>query len=186
MRRSFSDKSAAILSIADKETVDHKKWFTTTQQGEGLPDVPGVYRFRVPIEHHTKHKIEFLAFMRWRRYGMKNILFPTFENFIDDEEITIPEGTEWTYSEPDDPKILPQASFPIVQQFAEVTSQCPFCKNKPTLVGRKIDLETRDGCSTALPFQFNQFWFSCCEWIAPVPRLTIEQLINDWNEHDKA
>ena len=185
MRRAFSDKSAAILSIATQETEIHKRWFATTPQGDGLPDVPGVYRFRVPMEHSPEQKIEFLALLRWRRHGMKNILFPTFEYFIDDEFITIPEGTEWTHREPGDPEMLSQDSFPIVQRISEITSSCPFCKNRPTLSGRKVDLETGDRYSTSLPYRFNQFWFTCCEWIAPAPRQTIERLIDDWNEHVK-
>lgn len=185
MRRTFSDKSAAISSIATQGSACNKKWFAASPQGDGLPDVPGVYRFRVPMEHSPDENIEFLALLRWRRHGMKNILFPTFEYFVDDEFITIPEGTEWAYREQCDPQMLSHDSFPIIQRLDDITATCPFCKNKPVLSGKKIDLETGDKFSTSLPYRFNQFWFTCCEWIAPAARPTIKQLIDDWNEHVK-
>ncbi|PHM72306.1 hypothetical protein [Xenorhabdus sp. KJ12.1] len=181
MNRTFSDKSVVRTSIAEKADVAHKKWFQTTPDGKGLPEVPGVYRFRVPMEHSPDEKIEFLSLLRWRRHGMKNILLPVFEYFVDDEFITIPEGTEWAHPELDDPQILSNDSFPIVQPISNIILPCPFCKTKPILRGRKIDLETGDKFTTSLPYRFNQFWFVCCEWIAPAPRHTIKRLIDDWN-----
>lgn len=181
MRRTFLDKSAALFSIVGNDHADKRQWFDTKPHGYGLPTVPGVYRFRVPMEHDKDEKVEFLALLRWRRHGTKIILFPTFEYFLDDEFITIPEGTQWAYRESGDPQILAPDSFPIVQEIHEKVRPCPFCSKTPSLAGRKVCLTTHDSYNTSIPYRFNQFWFTCCEWIAPAPRQTINTLIRDWN-----
>lgn len=182
MRRSFADKSAAVTSITSLSPQDKREWFRTQPDGVGLPAVPGVYRFRVPMEHSPDEKIEFLAQLRWRRWGMKILLLPTFEYPVDDEFITIPEGTEWSQPQPGDPEVLSDDAFPIVQRIDHIITACPFCRKKPSLAGSKIDLHNGDAYTTTKPFRFNQFWFTCCEWIAPAPRSTISQLIRDWND----
>lgn len=158
-----------------------RKWNPTTAQGEGLPKIPGVYRFRVPMEHDPDQRIEFLALLRWRRHGVHNILFPTFEYFVDDEFLTIPNGTEWSEPLPCDPLMLANDAFPVVENVSGKVSACPFCKRIPTIAGRKIDLSTGDHYSVSKPYRYNQLWFECCNWIAPVPRETISRLICDWN-----
>ncbi|EOC0011627.1 hypothetical protein ACI0X9_003312 [Cronobacter turicensis] len=180
MRRTFFDKSAAMFSLTDKYA-DKSYWSDTTPNGDGLPSIPGVYRFRVPIENDISEKIEFLSLLRWRRVGARNILFPTFEYFTDENVATIPEGTQWAYREQNDPQLLSPDSFPIVQQIADKTLPCPFCSKIPTLAGTRRCMTTLERYATPLPYQFNQFWFTCCEWIAPAPRSTINGLINDWN-----
>lgn len=189
MRRSLNDKSsvrvtrtehtsAPIFNIRDNI---EPKWHPTTQQGEGLPTVAGVYRFRVPRENFPDETIEFLAMLRWRRHGVRHILFPSFEYFVDDEFITIPEGTMWAYPERDDPKLLADGKFPIVQSVADSALRCPFCRKLPQLAGHKVDLETGDIFTTSHPYRFNRLWFTCCEWIAPAPRESLTRLIIDWN-----
>ncbi len=186
MRRSFHDKSAVVSTIAEADLSPVKEWFPTTPTGDGLPKDPGVYRFRIPMEHTPDESIEFLALLRWRRHGVKNILFPTFEYFVDDEFITIPEGTEWSHREPGDPDFLLPDAFPVVQPVSDIVHACPFCKKMPQIKGRKIDLISGDKFSTALPYRFNQFWFVCCEWIAPASRKTMTQLINDWDHYQQS
>lgn len=181
MRRSFSDRSAAVSSISDTDNSTISQWFDTTRQGGGLPDTPGVYRFRVPMEHQPDDKIEFLALLRWRRHGIKSLLLPTFEYFVDDEFITIPEGTQWAAARPGDQQLLSPDVYPILLSPDIVVRICPFCRKVPVLAGHKVCLRTGDRFTTSLPYRFNQFWFTCCEWIAPAPRPTIEHLISDWN-----
>lgn len=158
-------------------------WRKTSPQGVGLPQEEGVYRFRVPLECAPSETIEFLAKVRMRRHGVHTVIFPTFEYFLDDEFLVIPEGTRWREAEHYDPQELGNDSFPVVQKIDHLVKECPFCSGKPTLAGNKIDPDNGDVFATNHPYKFNRFWLTCCEWIAPVPRPSIMEVVDLWNQH---
>ncbi|MEQ4672077.1 hypothetical protein AB7W30_18890 [Providencia manganoxydans] len=159
---------------------DH--WHPVGTRGEGLPTTPGVYRFRVPMESRPEETVEFLAQLRWRKHGVHQVLMPTFEYVLDDEFITLPEGTYWRERVPGDPETLGVTQFPIAPEMAHGATECPFCHQQPVINGEKIKEDDGDRYYTHIPYKFNRFWFSCCEWISKAPRPSISALKHDWSQ----
>lgn len=147
-------------------------WIIVGTRGEGLPTTPGVYRFRVPMESRPEETVEFLAQLRWRKHGVHHVLMPTFEYVLDDEFITLPEGTHWRERVSGDPEALGPTQFPIAPEMAQGAATCPFCHQQPTINGEKIKEDDGDRYYTNIPYKFNRFWFTCCEWVgkAPTPK----------------
>lgn len=169
--------------IADNATVAEKNiiWHVVDTKGHGLPTTPGVYRFRVPMESQPGETVEFMAQLRWRKHGVHHILMPTFEYVLDDEFITLPEGTCWRDRLPADPDVLGPTDFPIAPEMAQGAAACPFCHQLPVINGEKIKEDDGDLYYTRIPYKFNRFWFTCCEWVGKAPRPSIAILKNDWS-----
>ena len=157
-------------------------WTPVGTQGEGLPTKAGVYRFSVPREADSSEHIEFLALVRWRKHGVHQLLFPTFEYIVCDENIVLPEGTCWREREPWDPDTLGETEFIIVPEMSAGAQCCPFCKEIPRVVGDKYNFEFQENYITKMPHRFNRLWFRCCKWVAPVPTSGIQSLITAWNK----
>lgn len=155
-------------------------WYQVEPNGKGLPNEPGVYRFRVPMEANPEEAIEFLALMRWRKHGVHSLLSPTFEYLVDDESFTVPEGTYWRPREASDPSMLSSREFLITAEMEDGLKPCPFCKSIPIISGDKISKEDGSHYHTNAPYRFNRFWLNCCEWVAPASRPTIGKLKQAW------
>lgn len=179
--------SQSISPLADdanhSPTIDvTDRWYPVGTKGEGLPTSPGVYRFRVPMESRPEETVEFLAQLRRRKHGVHHVLMPTFEYVLDDEFIILPEGTHWRERVPGDPESLGETELPIVSEMAQGAAVCPFCHQRPTINGEKIKEDDGDLYYTRIPYKFNRFWFTCCEWVGKAPRPSISILKHDWSQ----
>lgn len=182
MFNNHSNSQAVGMTVQESGSFSMPVWHPVKTNGEGLPSTPGVYRFRVPIESQPHETVEFLAQLRWRKHGVHQILMPTFEYVLDDEFITLPEGTYWRERLQDDPGVLGPTEFPIAPEMAHGAKECPFCHQQPVINGEKIKADDGDLYYTHIPYRFNRFWFHCCEWIGKAPRPSITVLKNDWSK----
>lgn len=136
---------------------------------ERKPDARGVYLWRMASRTVKGINVISRSEFRLRGAGHENVLSPSFD-YWNGYSLTVPGELQWR----EDDGLLPDISF----EFLPKISECPFCKNTPSIKA----FEWNNGCRLSPePYILNQFQLKCCKWIAKVTFDSPVKAIEEWN-----
>lgn len=137
-------------------TTDQIVW---TKYEERRPEVAGPYLWQVPSVRVPGLTVEFVAHMRKRGAGYRDVLSPSFDHW-DGYQVHVPVGTLWTATA----LVCKEHETRVGLTLPNIELKtCPFCRRVPTWHGTE---QSRGGgvYIGSDPHQFNSWWLECCSW----------------------
>lgn len=136
-----------------------------------IPQARKQYRWRLPLLYDPGLFVTFIAWMRQRGAGYKDVYSPQFD-YWDGYRVLVPTETQWQECEQVE-GLADYGHTEICIEGAEL-APCPFCGKIPKWYGSN---RSHGGTLIgAAPHQFNTWRLECCAW-AGTPSMSASWLI---------
>lgn len=138
------------------------QWIKYSEQ---KPENEGAYLWRMDSETVKGEKVIARKEMRSRGAGYQSVLSPEFD-YWDGYRLHVPSSLEWM----EDDETKPEIAF----TGCENISECPFCKEPPTLNAYSNFISPK-------PQSLSRFTLKCCAWNGSPTYDDPRELIKRWN-----
>jgi hypothetical protein len=140
---------------------------------ERRPETVGPYLWQVQSIRVKGLVVQFVAWMRERGAGYRQVISPSFD-YWNGAEVLVPAGTKWATTE-----VVCKEHQSVGLTLPQVELlPCPFCRVVPFWHG----VESPSGGGVIVgsaPHEYNSWWLECCSWAKtphrPDPRDIAEQ-----------